>query len=237
MCHRLLDADIALLNPHKSIDLTMMLPPYFAVLGCAAFVVTTRNRPSTVLSSALDDNNEKKPQSRLARLAEDWLEEEEDELQLYWERFDEKTKEEEPPPATIDDDDESLTTEQRLERYYDRRGINKRCEQGHAQEIKEALDKAQLAATPEQAIAFLEQGQPWLQINSKLGGTALLELAIALWQRDEIPDEALCQELLGNLHVRRQVQQLLKNDGPPKRRSESSLWQGLLFDNQNTWWN
>jgi hypothetical protein len=216
----------------------MVLQPYFAVLGCAAFVVTTRSRPFTVLSSAVDDNNDKKPQSRLARLAEDWLEEE-DELQLYWERFDEKTKQEEPLPATTiyDADDKSLTTEQRLERYYDRRGISKRCEQEHAQEIKEALDKAQLAATPEQAIAFLEQVQPWLQINSKLGGTALLELAIALWQRDEIPDEALCQELLGNLHVRRQVQQLLKNDGPPKRRSESSLWQGMLFDNQNTWWN
>ena len=216
-----------------------MLQHYFAVLGCAAFVVKTRSRPSTVLSSAVDDNNENKPQSRLARLAEDWLEEEQDELQLYWERFDAKTKQEESPATIIDDydDDSSLTTEQRLERYYDRRGINKRCEQGHAKEIKEALDKAQKAATPEQAIAFLEQVQPWLQINSKLGGTALLELAIALWQRDETPDEALCQELLGNPHVRRQVQQLLKNDAPPKRRSESSLWQGLLFDNQNIWWN
>jgi hypothetical protein len=216
----------------------MLLQPYFAVLGCAAFVARTRSRPSTVISSAVDDNDEKKPQSRLARLAEDWLEEEEDELRLYWERFDEKTKQEEPPANTKDDDnDTSLTTEQRLERYYDRRGINKRCEKGHAQEIKEALDKAQIAATPERAIAFLEQVQPWLQINSKLGGTALLELAVALWQRDGTPDVDLCQELLGNPHVRRQVHQLLKNDGPPKRQSESSLWQGLFFDNQNTWWN
>jgi hypothetical protein len=224
----------------------MVLQPYFAVLGCtAAFVVTTSSRPlTTVLSSAVDDNdnNEKKPQSRLALLAQDWLEEEEeqDELQLYWERFDEKTKQERTPATTIaedDNDERSLTTQQRLERYYDRRGINKRCEQGHAQEIKEALVNAQKAATPEQAIAFLEQVHPWLQINSKLGGTALLELAIALWQRDETPDEALSQALLGNPHVRRQVQQLLKKDGPPKRQSKSSLWQGLLFDNQNTWWN
>jgi len=183
----------------------------------------------------------------LARLAEDWLEEEEDELQLYWERFDENKssnkQEDSSAQATKnqnghDEEEDSLTTEQRLERYYDRRGINKRREREHTMQIQQALEKAKKAATPEQAILFLKEVQPWLQINSKLGGTALLELAIALWQRDGIPDEALCEELLGNSHVRRQAQQLLK-DGPPKeRQSESSPWQGLtFFDNPNGWWN
>lgn len=172
-------------------------------------------------------------------MAEDWLEEEEDELQLYWERFDENKsgniKQEDSSHASkIHDDEEddslTLTTEQRLDRYYDRRGINKRREREHITEIEHALKNARKAATPEEAILFLEKVQPWLQINSKLGGTALLELAIVLWQRDGIPDEALCEELLGNSHVRREVQLLLKN-GPQERQEETSLWQGLSFFN------
>mmetsp|Transcript_28363 Transcript_28363/g.51803 ORF Transcript_28363/g.51803 Transcript_28363/m.51803 type:complete len:92 (+) Transcript_28363:1-276(+) len=89
-------------------------------------------------------------------------------------------------------------------------------------EIQAALSKAKKASTPEQAISHLQEVQPYLQINSNLGGTVLLELAIALWQRDGVCDEALCGELLGNSHVRRDVQLLLKN-GPPTKRGEDAL--------------
>jgi hypothetical protein len=193
-------------------------------------------------------NSSKKPQSRLARLAEDWLEEEEDELLQYWERFDEKTKQEtviavEEEATSSDDSDgepgpanSTLTTEQRLERYYDRRGIHKSNERKHANKIQAAIATAQAASTPEQAIAALVQVQPYLQSRTQLGGTALLELAIALWQRDGHPDEALCEALLDNPHVKVKVQRLLKQNGtmPPPRQQPSLLWQGLWMFPNNT---
>jgi len=242
----------------------MVTRPYAdTMISRAAFASrTTASRSSSstatagiICRSVENDSNENKetankPQSRLARLAQDWLEEEEDELQLYWERFDDKKggSDEEGAGSSSQarrnargDQDEDggspLTTEQRLERYCDRRGINRRRERERAAEIQQALEAARGATTPEQAILYLEEVRPWLQINSKLGGTALLELAIALCQRDGVPDEALCEELLGNMHVRREVQLLLKN-GPSKRDAEASLWQGFsFFDNPNGWWN
>jgi hypothetical protein len=189
-----------------------------------------------------DDNNNtppSKPKSRLARLAEDWLEEEEegDELTKYWERFDKKEKQE---PTTVvvvveKEEENNLSTEQRLERYYDRRGINKKKEEEHATSIQEAIQTAQKAATSEQAIAALQKVRPWLQVNTRLGGTALVELAIALWQKDE-EEEALllCQELLSSPHVKAKVKKLIQN-GPSKRQSDSSSWQGLL-DGNTSWW-
>ena len=41
------------------------------------------------ISTLGTSNPDDKPKSRFALLAEDWLEEEEDELTSYWERFDE----------------------------------------------------------------------------------------------------------------------------------------------------
>jgi hypothetical protein len=167
-------------------------------------------------------------------LAEEWLEEEEgDELTKYWERFDMKEKQE-PTVVVAEKEEENLSTEQRLERYYDRRGINKKKEEDHAISIQEAIQTAKKAATSEQAIAALQKVRPWLQVNTRLGGTALVELAIALWQKDE-EEEALllCQELLSSPHVRAKVQKLIQN-GPSKRQSDSSPWQGLL--DRNTWW-
>jgi hypothetical protein len=88
---------------------------------------------------------EKKSKTRLAQLAEDWLEEEEeDELLQYWERFDAKevavpTKNK-PTSLLVDDSSTenyfanatTVSTEERLERYFDRRGINKQKEKEHA---------------------------------------------------------------------------------------------------------
>jgi len=128
--------------------------------------------------------NEKKSKTRLAQLAEDWLEDEEeegDELLQYWERFDAKQVVKAKITSTIDTNN-GLTTEERLERYFDSRGINKQKEKDHAMEIENAIDKAQKATTSSHAIAVLQEVRPWLQINTRLGGTALVELAIALWQ-------------------------------------------------------
>ena len=182
-----------------------------------------------------------KPKSRLAQLAEDWLEEEEDELQMYWDRFEENkvngnTAARSEPQKEVADD-ENLTTEQRLERYFDSRGIHKGNERKYASQIEQAISKAQSAQTPEQAIAVLSEVQPYLQVRTRLGGMALYELAVALWQRDGEPDEDLMQELIQkNPHVKQKVQQLARRKEPPKRNpSTSTFWQGLLDSSQ--WWN
>jgi hypothetical protein len=210
-----------------------------------------------------------KSKTRLAQLAEDWLEEEEDELLQYWERFDAKevatvamsltsTQSSSQAESTEDDDTGTsnyLTTEERLERYFDRRGINKQKEREHAKEIEAAIEKAQKAVTPQQAIAAIQEVRPWLQVNTRLGGTALVELAIALWQNHDEEqekdmksaedgpsnndrDEALllCQELLGNPHVNQRVRKLVKNHGPPNRQ-KTNLWSGFFNGDATAWWN
>lgn len=193
-------------------------------------------------------NSEDKPKSRLALLAEDWLEEEEDELASYWERFDENKNGNVSADFNstsfassgsykniVDSSSETLTTEERLERYYDSRGINKKKEEQFASQIEYAINAAKKAATAEIAIAELEKVQPYLQVNSKLGGSALYELVIAMWQRDGIADEDLIEKLIENAHIRRQLQQLMKQGKPPTRQNQNSMWQDIL--NPNKWWN
>ena len=194
------------------------------------------------------NNSEDKPKSRLALLAEDWLEEEEDELASYWDRFDENKNGNVSADFnstsfassgsyknTVDSSSETLTTEERLERYYDSRGINKKKEEQFASQIEYAINAAKKAATAEIAIAELEKVQPYLQVNSKLGGSALYELVIAMWQRDGIADEDLIEKLIENAHIRRQLQQLMKQGKPPTRQNQNSMWQDIL--NPNSWWN
>jgi len=194
-------------------------------------------------------NPDDKPKSRLALLAEDWLEEGEDELASYWERFDENKKGNVSTDSKAtsfaspgsyknivdDSSSEALTTEERLERYYNSREINKKKEEQFKSNIEYAINAARKAATAESAIVELEKVQPYLQVNSKLGGTALYELVIAMWQRDGIADEELLEKLMGNVHIRRELQQLMKLGKPPSRQNQSSMWQDIL--NPNSWWN
>lgn len=200
------------------------------------------------ISTLGKSNPDDKPKSRLALLAEDWLEEEEDELTSYWERFDENkngnvsadskslpfASPDSLPNIVDDSSSEALTTEERLERYYDSRGINKKKEEQFKSNIEFAIDAARKAATAEIAIAELEKVQPYLQVNSKLGGSALYELVIALWERDGRPDEDLIEKLMGNVHVRRELQQLMKRGKPPTRQN-NSMWQDIF--NPNSWLN
>jgi hypothetical protein len=181
--------------------------------------------------------------SRLALLAEDWLDDdEEDELQKYWERFDEKSPQPQQPTTsnTQDNDDSfssSLTTEERLERYLDSRGIRRKEERLHQKEIEDAIQTAQKATTAEEAIQALEAVQPYLQVHTRLGGTALVEYLIATWQSDRTLDEELCRALLKNPHdiVASKVKQLLKRKEPPTR--QPSLWSGVFSskDDSSGW--
>ena len=209
----------------------------------------TSSKENDDISTLGKSNPDDKPKSRLALLAEDWLEEEEDELTSYWERFDENKNGNisadsksssfaslySSPNFVDDSSSEVLTTEERLERYYDSRGINKKKEEQFKSDIEYAINTARKAATAEIAIAELEKVQPYLQVNSKLGGTALYELAVALWQRDGRPDEELIEKLMGNTHIKRELQQLMKRGKPPSRQNQNSMWQDIL--NPNSWWN
>lgn len=184
-------------------------------------------------------------------LAEDWMaEEEEDELADYWERFEDnkvnrqqiETNGEELISNANDYDPEHLTTEERLEQYFDQRGINKQKENQHATEIQHAIDKAtqilDAGRPPAQAIQILQTVRPWLQANTRLGGNALLQLAVALWQNDEREGALLlCDELKQNRHVRQQVVTFLE-EGPSslKKGGKSSFWKGTIFDGDLTFW-
>lgn len=120
--------------------------------------------------------------------AADWLEEEEDELLSYWDRYD--AAKSNSGTASADGNKSSaassvsaetdLSTEERLDRYFESRGIDKSTEKKHAPEIESAVSYAtNSASSASEAIAALEKVRPYLQVGSKLGGTALLELAYA----------------------------------------------------------
>mmetsp|Transcript_32025 Transcript_32025/g.47115 ORF Transcript_32025/g.47115 Transcript_32025/m.47115 type:complete len:203 (+) Transcript_32025:210-818(+) len=135
---------------------------------------------------------ERKKMSRLAMAAADWMEEEEDELNLYWERYDNAKQSKTPKPdLTNVPNDEStttsaLSTEELLNRYFQKFGIDKRTEKEHVDEILRALEIANAVTTqPTQAIRVLEEVRPYLQIKSRLGGNALLELGAAYEDNDE----------------------------------------------------
>ncbi len=181
------------------------------------------------------------PQSRLARLAEDWLDEEklEDERISYWERFEEKTPNQLSHDALLPNRDESclLTTEERLERYLDNRGIRRKEELDHQDKIETAIQLAQKATTSDDAIVALENVQPWLQVHTRLGGLALVEYLIAQWQTTGILDKKLCSVLLQSPHdvVVAKVRQLCKRSAPPPR--QPSFWSGIFSkDGSGGWW-
>jgi hypothetical protein len=130
-----------------------------------------------------DEIKTRKAQSPLAMAAQEWLEDDdEDELFAYWDRFDEKKSdakmesksnvfEMSDAPAV----DRSLSTDELLDQYYKGRGIDKRVENKHRNEIQKALNAAKMAKSAREAVRFLEEVRPWLQTNTKLGGDALLE--------------------------------------------------------------
>ena len=235
-----------------------------------------RNGPLLLSSTENDDeatsSNHQVPiknKSRLAQLAEDWLEEEaEDELMSYWDRFDTnrvssagetKTFMIQKNATATEAEELALTTEERLERYFDRRGINKALEAQYASDIEAAIRQAQRAGTPGEAMNALREVQPWLQANTRLGGQALYELAVALWQEEvlkskvnttaiEIREEgilpqgdaaSILETLMNNPHMKDQVLQLMKQKRPPIRTTKKSnifgSW-GDAFSNPQNWW-
>ena len=187
--------------------------------------------------------------------AADWLEEEEeDELTMYWDRFDaakaasktnvgEQAKDravqvsagQSTPTSTKGGNDANLSTEELLERYHESRGINKEEERKYGAQIEEATRSAKRASSASEAIRILDAVRPHLQYNTKLGGRAYLELAQALdanGEEDAATD--IYRELATSPHgdIRRQAREMLACDAPlnrPKRQYRRGIWE-MLWD-------
>mmetsp|Transcript_28845 Transcript_28845/g.83696 ORF Transcript_28845/g.83696 Transcript_28845/m.83696 type:complete len:276 (+) Transcript_28845:2-829(+) len=199
----------------------------------------------------------KKPQSRLAMAAADWLEEEEDELSQYWDRFDAakaaskggdvrvtqtagRAADQTTALPTSSDANTStnnnvaLSTEELLERYHESRGINKEEERKHGRQIEDAVRAAGRASSAKEAIRILDAVRPYLQYNTKLGGTAFLELAQAMEADGDCHAATkVYRELATSPHadIRRQSRELLAQgtDRRPKRQYKRGIWD-MLWD-------
>ena len=187
--------------------------------------------------------SEVKSLSPLAMAAADWLEEEEDELAMYWDRYDVAKKnsnssKEQPLPSTPsqhdqdDDDDDATTTEERLDRYYQSRNIDRGIEQQHSTQIKQAIEKSKKASSADEAIQHLTPIRQYLQYNTKLGGNAYFELAQALdanSSQEEVDDEAtdIYEKLACSPHaeIRRKSRELLAMGSSRRKRSYNrNVW-------------
>ena len=120
-----------------------------------------------------DDEGEQKGMSPLAMAAADWLEEEEDELSKYWERFDDAKRVDRTitstdaisRPRTFDEQGLTGTTEQLLDSYYRSRGIDKEAETKHRSTIENAVNKASKAASAEEAVRYTQLHEALKQAN------------------------------------------------------------------------
>lgn len=176
--------------------------------------------------------------SPLAMAAADWLEEEEDELAMYWDRYDVAKKnsnsiKEQPLPSTPpqprhDQDDDDKTTEERLDRYYQSRNIDRGMERRHSTQIKQAIEKSKKASSADEAIQLLTPIRQYLQYNTKLGGNAYFELAQALdanGQEEEATD--IYEKLACSPHaeIRRKSRELLAMGSSRRKRTYNrNVW-------------
>ena len=123
----------------------------------------------------------KKPMSRLAMAAADWLEEDNDdydELSNYWNKFEEaknsknenasQSKEVTSSSSSTSSPYESVnttTTEELLDRYYKRRGIDN-VESKYKDKIKDAIQKANNASNASEAVKILQSMRPYMQAST-----------------------------------------------------------------------
>lgn len=217
---------------------------------------------NSLASNTNNETQEKKPMSRLAMAAADWLEEEEDELSNYWNKFEEaksnsntnvsgssgSSGSDSGSSSTISSTNnessnqqkqqQQLTTQERLDKYYKGRGIDKKFETKYANEIKKAIQKANQASNASEAIQILIKVRPYMQPNTKLGGEALIELSQAYRANGEDDEVGVIYELLKSnphLDVRRRMRQIIEN--PSRYRKEygknKNLWNSFEW---GSWW-
>jgi len=191
-----------------------------------------------------DDGEPAKALSPLAMAAAEVLEEEEDELAAYWERYDDaKAGEAMRPQRRMPEWDGSPTTkgssatrtDELLNRYYAAQGIDKVAEDAARDGIEAARGQARLELArghPLAAVLTLEvlQQQGLLQPHSKLGSAALLELASYHEHSDQEERARAIYESLGShpqTDVRREARSLLTSVTSRTRR---------LSGRAGSWW-
>lgn len=228
----------AFLSPHRMCSSDDKQLRHFASKDSSDESPTTEEDKNDTSSSS----SETKPMSRLAMAAADWMEEE-DELQSYWDRYDTakstSNKDAEiknaPSASDLSQEDETLTTDERLDRYFQSRGIDKSIEKKYASNIENAIKHANSASSSLDAIQSLEKVRSYMQIGSKLGGTALLELAYAYQaysneEGNEYEDKfrEICNDIIEKnplRELRLRAKQLLED---PKR-------YGKKYEKRNFW--
>ena len=157
--------------------------------------------------STESDNENMKPKSksRLAMAAEDWLDDYddgEDELSKYWNNFEQNkndnnntqkkqttvgatstattTNNKDLDTLLKDTNYMNLSTEQKLDQYYQNRGIDKELDAKYKPLIQSTIQSiSKKASNAQEAIEILSQIKPYIQPNTKIGGEALLELCVA----------------------------------------------------------
>mmetsp|Transcript_10823 Transcript_10823/g.15263 ORF Transcript_10823/g.15263 Transcript_10823/m.15263 type:complete len:252 (-) Transcript_10823:56-811(-) len=200
--------------------------------GCLAATTPPEN------SDEKDESETKeKPMSPLAMAAADWLEEEEDELATYWDRFEDakrgdRNKSESTSSESLDQvssTSSTVSTEELLDRYYEGQGIDKRMEQKFKSTIEEAIESATKASSASQAVRILEDVSQYFQYNTKTGGNAWLELAQA-YDANEESEKAreIYTKLLSNpqINIRRRAKELLLSNSSNSRRQygKNNFW-------------
>ncbi|KAL7434429.1 hypothetical protein ACHAXM_004064 [Skeletonema potamos] len=206
--------------------------------------VAENTHSDDVQSSNSDENgaapnneikNVAKPSSPLAMAAADWLEEEDDELAMYWDRYDVAMKsstssssKQQQQPIPPPEEPNTTSTEERLDRYYESRNIDRGMERKHATQIKQAIEKSTKSSSAAEAIQLLTPIRQYLQYNTKMGGNAYFELAQALDANDQ-GDEAtdIYEKLARSPHgeVRRKSRELLAmGSARPKRTYNRNVW-------------
>ena len=195
-------------------------------------------------SDEMKSNTPPKPMSRLAMAAADWMEEEEeDELSDYWDRFDDakssanKYDKSQLTDSKEEDDAITMSTDQRLDNYLKSRGIDKTVERKYAQEIGQAMTLAASSSSAYDAIQTLERVRTYMQPGSKIGGSALLELAYAYHAHGDVEEAVrICNDIieLNSLReVRTKAKQLLAD---PERYGKNYDKKGFWSNFDSSWW-
>jgi len=211
--------------------------------------------PQTTTSS-------KRPLSPLAMAAADWLEEEEedDEWAQYWNRFEDGKRGDSATVSTTDvstsssthasntTDDRNLSTEERLERYLQSRGIDRQQQSQVEPELQRVLQDCKTQFTAQQVIDTLQQIEPLLSKHTQLGGTLYLEYAMALWKTEqkELALE-ICRAQRKNPHrdiVRRSKEiaadivagKEAPEDDPQSQQSQENQVKKFQWGDMSTWW-
>lgn len=196
----------------------------------------TDEKETVQLCSGSDDISNAKGLSPLAMAAADWLEEEDDELAMYWDRFDAAKSGTKSITGHEDHEDEDSlpvlssnekSTEQLLDGYYQRRGIDKGEEKKYAPLIRKATESSRKASSAEDALKIFKPVRQYLQFNTKLGGYAYLEIAKALDAIDDVNEATMIYEKLAaspHADIRKKSREMLSKVSRPKHEYKRNVW-------------